>query len=267
MTRNVLLMLFAVLPLAAIGAGGSVAHPLLQVGKVWNYDYSYVVVNYEDGSNERIHGSCTYRVEKDTIVGDRCFYWVSATYSDRENVFRSLWHEEDGRVYHCGNVAGQGALTYDFSLSAGDFIPAEDIPNAVFHGLEVLSADTVLVRGLIRKRMHVREIGTIGVEAAWVEGIGNPGNLAEPIYHLVSDGREYSLISCYLGDECLFTSEDFDAEPYHAGNAGIAGLYFNGTPYFSATFDLQGRRVSGTPRPGIYIRNGRKVVNSRRVDK
>ena len=39
------------------------------------------------------------------------------------------------------------------------------------------------------------------------------------------------------------------------------------SPSTSATYDLQGRRVSGTPRPGIYIRGGRKVVNSRRVDK
>jgi hypothetical protein len=31
---------------------------------------------------------------------------------------------------------------------------------------------------------------------------------------MVGDGREYTLLSCYLDDECIFEKEDFDAPPY-----------------------------------------------------
>ncbi len=46
------------------------SHPLLEEGKVWNYDFSYVEINFN-----RNQDSCTYWIDGDTIVdGKRLFH-------------------------------------------------------------------------------------------------------------------------------------------------------------------------------------------------
>ena len=46
------------LSLGTAMAGGGVTQPLLQEGKVWKYDYSYVDINFN-----RQNGSAEWRVE------------------------------------------------------------------------------------------------------------------------------------------------------------------------------------------------------------
>jgi len=41
----------------------------------------------------------------------------------------------------------------------------------------------------------------------------------------------------------------------------VTGIYSAvGTPEKDVIYDLQGRKMVGTPKPGVYIKNGRKVV-------
>ena len=72
--------------------------------------------------------------------------------------------------------------------------------------------------------------------------------------------------ACYEDGECIFTAADF----YKPGiNTGIESMY-NGQDAKNngmqegtrnnVLFDLQGRPVQGTPKHGVYIQNGKKVM-------
>ena len=62
-------------------AGEKVDRPLLQKGKVWNYDYTYVDISFQ-----RHHGSATYRTESDTIVDGLRLFWMCFSNSEKEGV-------------------------------------------------------------------------------------------------------------------------------------------------------------------------------------
>ncbi len=258
MKREFILIVWLLLPFVAAKAGDGNNQPMFQVGKVWNYDYSYVEISYEDGSSHRIYGICTYNVEKDTIVNGKRFYWVRTTMSDSEYEFRQLWHEEAGRVYKCGPTGKSFSMVYDFNLYTGEELPNpwDGVTYPIF---TVSSSDTIFTHGTMRRRIVLSPSGG-GNKVPWVEGIGGPGILDEPICHLVSDGSEYSLSSCYQDGECLFTKEDFEAEPYHADSEGIELPHSYAASSPGATYDLHGRKVETDTRPGVYIRNGKKLV-------
>ena len=203
MLRFIIKVMWAVLPVASF-AGNGTPPLLLQDGKVWNYDFSYVDINFN-----RIQGSCTYWIDGDTIVGGSKLFWMCNTDTEKEDVFKQLWYEEAGKVYICNDSGIPDRMVYDFSLSRGDEIPESADNRWDYGSLEVLSTDTILVHGIYRKRLQVKT--KYNEDVTWVEGIGNPGRLDEPVFHMVSDGREYALVSCYVGDDCVFEGSDFDA--------------------------------------------------------
>jgi hypothetical protein len=72
--------------------------------------------------------------------------------------------------------------------------------------------------------------------------------------------------ACYEDGECIFTAADF----YKPGiNTGIESMY-NGQDAKNngmqegtrnnVLYDLQGRRIQGSPKHGVYIQNGKKVM-------
>ena len=195
--------------MTAAMAGDGTGQPLLQKGKVWNYDYTYVDISFQ-----RHHGSAIYRTEGDTIIDGRRLFRMCLSNSEKEGqVFRQLWYEKDGKVYTCDDKGRTADLVYDFTLSAGDDAPDHTVSAFFPDGFKVVSSNSILVRGILRKRLVLTNPGH-NEKVVWVEGIGGTKGLDEPIMRMVGDGREYTLLSCYLDDECIFEKEDFDAPPY-----------------------------------------------------
>ena len=180
--------------------------PLLEDGKMWVYEHHYVDINFN-------FLTCESRdwIDGDTVIDGRSLYRMYSVdyYEEDARPSVSYWYEEGGKVYQY--IQGRSILTYDFTLSKGD-----DLPPALFYDCEipygsVLDIDTVCVRGHYRKRMS---LSFFNVSLRWVEGVGSPERVTEPLGHLTSDGKKYYLQSCYLGDSLVFGKEDFDAPPY-----------------------------------------------------
>ena len=214
MKRILQTFIFFSLTLNIVVAGEKVSQPLLQTGKVWNYDYTYVDIDFQ-----RKHGNATYWTESDTIIDGRRLFWMCFSKSEEEGqVFRQLWYEEDGKVYTCNDRGRIANLVYDFTLSAGDDAPVHTASVYFLDGLKVVSADSILVRGILRKRLVLAipewETGS-KKNIVWVEGIGGAKALDEPVERLVGDGREYTQLSCYLDDQCIFEKEDFEMPSYY----------------------------------------------------
>ena len=95
----------------------------------------------------------------------------------------------------------------------------------------------------------------------WVEGVGGAKSLFEPEGSVPTNHVGLHLVSCVWLDGMVFSGLDFQSPAVDYSAIGeVVNDEAHSQTKPNATYDLQGRRVSGTPRPGIYIRNGRKVV-------
>ena len=194
-----LLLLLTLIP-SLLPAQDITYKPLLEDGKTWVYELHYVDLHFN-------FLTCESRdwIDGDTIIDGRRFYKMySIEYTDEHPVpSLSLWYEEGGRAYGYDG----SHLMYDFTLSTGD-----GMPSAFWGGYpedcHVVKTDTIDVHGTCRKR--ILWDGGWG-ENVWVEGIGCPGKLDEPLGHQVSDGKRYILLSCHVGDSCVFEKPDFEA--------------------------------------------------------
>ena len=242
------------LSLGTAMAGGGVTQPLLQEGKVWKYDYSYVDINFN-----RQNGSAEWRVEGEIIIDGRRLYRMHFSNSEG-STFQQLWCEEYEKVYYCNEKGEPKGMVYDFTLSPGDKAPDHTNSELFIDGLTVASSDSILVHGTLRKRIVIAL--TDGESVTWVEGIGSPLCLDEPICHIVSDGRSYRLVSCSVGEEQVFVKEDFQAPSYKASTDGIkVQNATNDASSNSGTIHNLGGQSVLHPLPGhIYIKDGKKFV-------
>ena len=267
MKRILLTFIILSLTLNNVVAGEKTGRPLLQKGKVWNYDYTYVDISFQ-----RHHGSATYWTEGDTIVDGRRLFWMCFSNSEDEGqVFRQLWFENEGKVYTCDSKGRTADLIYDFTLSTGDDAPDYTVSAFFPNGFKVVSTDSILVRGILRKRLILANPeGKTGSEKkiTWVEGIGGTKGLDEPVMRMVGDGREYTLLSCYLDNKCIFEKEDFEAPTYYPmlveGRVwNVVSIHPAEPPESESTpgyyKDIKGRWGVGWPH--TYVLKGDTIMN------
>ena len=87
----------------------------------------------------------------------------------------------------------------------------------------------------------------------WIEGIGSDGGPFLSWYK----NSEWSRLSCLMNEEEYFKSDYF----YLPNDVAAGVMPRRKTPINSdATYDLQGRRVTDTAKPGVYVRKGKKMV-------
>jgi len=242
-------------------------HTLVSEGKQWKeYQETIGRTRYE----------FTYTISSDTVIAGEEYHKLFIEYIiydlsketgnpevffTQPRTFFAGLQQRDGRVYI--HQYDKKRLLYDFTLKEGD-IAFEDAT----HVQRVTKVDTILVNGSLRRRLFLSETWK-GVEqvveetGCWVEGIGGSRGLERP-HDWFAIGGEHRLTECIEDGTCIFTAADFSAPAYRQGSIdaikkGIKPDSEN-TPI---TYDLQGRRVTGSPRPGVYIENGRKRVVSR----
>ena len=223
--------------------------PLLEDGKMWVYEHHYVDINFN-------FLTCESRdwIEGDTVIDGRSLYKMYSIdyYEEDAKPSVSYWYEEGGKVYKY--VRGGSVLTYDLTLSKGDDMPPDLLGSGGIPDCEVVEVDSIFVRGHYRRRLSL----SYPYEGrCWVEGVGAPGRVYEPLGHLTSDGKRYYLQSCYLGDRLVFEKDDFEAES--CGTDGIR-QHDAASGETIRIYDLSGRRIKTPPAHGVYIKNGRKYV-------
>lgn len=235
--------------------------PIFEEGKVWDYEWwPYSALWNPDW----VPKHDVLRVEGDTIIGDKVckklYEWSDIGSSPREELIASFY-EEDGRVYRIDNGTTDAYLIYDFTVEVGDTVIIYDYnapePNRQdrFFNVAIKDIQTIEIQGQKRKCIYVAHTyDYIESETAWIEGLGSVWG---PVLNLGTQNSGNGLIykSCYLGDKCLFLSdEDVVAN---------IGKITNSTPRSvkdNVIYDLSGRRLSEKPREGMYVQGGRVYI-------
>ena len=238
--------------------------PLVKEGAVWVYDWRFQM-------GDPASNYMKYWFEGDTIIeGEqyKCQYIeLALSYPERSVTkrFHRAWQEQNKKVYVWNNNLHKKDLYYDFNLKKGDSVPY--LPNdPVDAKKEVTDEDTIKVNGIKRRRLqftydYVYMGNRIEITTYWVEGIGGCKSLLNSngaVGWDGPDGFEY-----FENGTCLFTQENFYLPRNGQGTASdIPSHYDTNTEkgHSPVYFDLQGRRLKGEPKRGLYIKDGKKVV-------
>ena len=208
-----------------------------------------------------------YVLSGDTILGGRdCLKLTGFDVSGPGTGMRYCGsiYEDYGMVYIFKPFRISSEYAYDFNLLKDDYVTVYDGNHSedvyMIADRSILETEGQQLVNLQLFRGDFLEITANSTEGLpwnrWIEGVGS---VLGPLNYGPCSEAEPStrLVSCTVDGRTLYLDETLAVDA-----ANLTPL-----PQISATYDLQGRRVSGTPRPGIYIRGGRKVVYSRRVDK
>jgi len=219
--------------------------PLLKEGKTWNYQVNYRVF---DAVGQLVVKSFNYQewIEGDTIIEGRTYYKMQASTSETAVDYRQCWREEGKKVFFWDDYIKQDVSLYDFGASVGEHV--------AYMGIDytVNTTGSFHAQGSDRHYLLLSH-GEYDCNHIWVEGVGNEGLLTESLGHTLSNGVDIHLLSCYEDGRCIFSADDF------SGIITAIDTPENVTmPATTGLFDLQGRRVSGQLRPGIYIGAGDK---------
>lgn len=199
-------------------------------------------------------------IKGDTVIGNKSYKKLF-----EDGGYVSALREEGHRVYSIASVDMYGkpntkeSLWYDFNLGLGDSVVLESSI------LYVQKVDYILARGVIRKRFHMYEAHKkwpeeYNFKGVWVEGIGSSFGPTLP-YGWGKDGGTTLMDDCFEGGVVIFSKEDFERVAGEGEETSAPHIcYPVPSPAANTGYDLQGRRVTGTPRPGVYIQGGRKKI-------
>lgn len=260
-----LLILLSVLPLAV--AAQENAFSFLVEGKTWvTCTFDYHPAGYVSVNEMCLRG--------DTIIDDIHFMRVynrSYTYGNEPPqewiAQRHLIGQNGTKLYHrYEGMTGRYRdawmfMDLDFTKTAGDSIMTEACEGTPWL-YDILSvSDTVLANSTdkqIRKNMRVKAAWRPFTDDIWIEGVGSVTSGIEDYVLGENVGGFCQLIKCYVDDK-VFYEHEFDKNTPQYVSLGISSR-FDSKQQHQALFDLQGRRVEGQPRSGVYIQDGRKRV-------
>ncbi len=169
-------------------------------------------------------------------------------------------------------AAGDELLLYDFDAKVGDEYWSPSVSDSmtmpyieVLTPVTVTNVDTILVNGVLRKRLMTKTLGGGSPEINIVEGIGpSRGYMHIPLYGPLCTCMHTT--DAFVKDvvdadgKVIFKAADFDAPSYSAGVPEV-GFDTGMTPAKdNKMYDLNGREIRN-PLPGtVYILNGEKHV-------
>ena len=268
--KLILISMVCVIATTAKAQESSSQNKFFEDGKSWlwsRYHYEY----HADSTGGYFSRDTTYWTE--TVVGDTI---VDGRHAKKlllgdlagvpeEPLRYKVYLEENGVIYryryHPENSDSLCFYPYmDFNLHVGDSIFYNSIFGHTDFLFAVMNEETINVCGIERRKL------TLGnkswVLGYWVEGIG--ANVQD-CYML--PGRPISgsvgyydlIVKCFQDGECIFTADDFLTSTDGINDVEVSEK--DATLSEDASlYDLSGRKVTGTPRSGIYIKGGRKVL-------
>ena len=226
---------------------------IMDEGKVWTMRYELVVAP-EYGKPIRFE---EIKLEGDAVFEGKTYKKVwSRNWGEWESK-PEQWHfggyirQEGGKVYQKGDN-----LILDFSAQIGDEVFVNNAEEMVKGGfcknlvVEEVTDETIC--GKKRKCLKLRYLQHPDFTETWIEGIGslNFGIWGD---RLEWGGSRMSLDKCTQNGDVIYSAEGEATaiEKVHSSKFIV---------HSEDWFTLDGRHISGQSKPGIYIRDGRKVV-------
>jgi hypothetical protein len=255
--KKLLLMFISVLPCSL---HAQEYESLLSESRVWNtlLTSSTANVHYEEEET---------KLMGDTIIDGIHYKRKYTRYRDYgEGVFgnweaQSRYIGQDGaKIYqYNSNIYSDPEynkphVMIDLSLKVGDTFNYYweinmDLEQAAFHVVAV--SDTILPGDVTQKRRKCLYLERLSEHHVWVEGIGEIklGLFVQDKFR--TTGALHTLLKCSEGESVLYEIPM---------STGISKICTESTNHSEAIYNLQGRRVQGQPKRGIYIQNRRKVM-------
>ena len=228
--------------------------PFVEEGKVWNCQ----LVSSEGGKKKS--KDCVFTMQGDTIIGNQIYKKVLCEYKkyygDSAQHYYCAVREEAYRVYSVEPEATDEEFLYDFS-SPSDTLYFS-YPDCEFGRIEGRCLDGYPknqymfdIQKVINGKANI--LYSLG---EWWEGVGY--RFGNPfVFFLDQDNQEQTpeifVMSCMKGDEYIYKL-DWTVQP-----SSVTSSTERMTPQ-KELFDLQGRRIQGEPKHGVYIQNGKKVM-------
>ena len=248
--------------------------PFAEDGKVWESQVGLIM--------ENVYGN---RIDGDTLIGGKTWKKVYnyVFMPDFDISYYAAIRDEGKKVYAIAKGSNRPRLLYDFGLKEGDIVMCgvegnafsclldrdekvdtlQGFPFASF--LRVERIDTIMARGLHHRRFTLTLLdayrehflkgrGEVIDNVVWVEGIGSGAGPFSPWLPLPP--MDSFLQLCEVNRTCIFGYPDFyDAKEVDSIFAPCPVIKESNKNY-----DLQGRRLSGKPGKGVYVRYGKKRV-------
>lgn len=195
-----LVFLFIASLMAHYSALAETILPFVQDGKVWVYDVSNFINNWEE----------TFSLEGDTLIGTRnCLklYYTCQVYG-QEHVYRgAMFYKSNGNVCFIAPGSTTPVLMYDFASEPGTII------NVGPFELKINEKKLAKYHGEYLKVIDYSPIEREGFEGQWIDGVGiiSGGNLTQLVEGNATwaTGGERQLKTCAVNGEVVFEWNDF----------------------------------------------------------
>ena len=218
---------------------------MLKEGKQWEYEHHL----WNEGHTV---SKVIYTLTGDTIIHEKSYYKLYKQEADGKPEYKAALREEGGTVYGYW-------LKPDVEQRVIDFDPyyfseeTMDIYSHVDYVNEEIDSMNVNGRVFVRHKYWLNGVGPIRA----VEGVGfeDNGILGMNYGHFMSD--YVRMVACYEDGECIFEASDFNKSGIDTEVKVVEKRRYAGV---DAIFDLQGRRILGLPKHGVYIQDGKKVM-------
>lgn len=185
-------------------------------------------------------------------------------YYQRVHLFLDLYGSNDGSLFSFGNpdylpyhltADSTELILYDYNMEVGDSYRHVD----GYEDISVVKKDVVAYNdGLSRRRL------TLSNGLILVEGIGcinSNGMLIDYLNpELQYEGNYTYLKRCTNGHQNVYDYESAGLHIVEWDASGISQTLDGQKTATKGMSDLQGRRLTGQPRRGLYIRDGRKYL-------
>ena len=208
----------------------------------------------------RVVTKVVYTISGDTLIDGRSYVKLYRQEESEAPVYWMGLYEEGGTIYWCNRGKTQAERFIEYNpIYLNEHITDIYMPDM----RDEIDYVTVNDRLFIR---HNYSFGYTGMIVTAVEGVGYEQCGILGMFFGFTPSNYVRFEACYEDGECIFTAADF----YKPGiNTGIESMY-NGQDAKNngmqegtrnnVLYDLQGRRIQGSPKHGVYIQNGKKVM-------
>ena len=242
------------------GVAHTISHPIVENGKVWSYKAKRLLVSpeYQTEWDE------IYSLEGDTVIDShQCLkLYLTSNCPDKylpiDYPYTGALYEDGEKVYYIAPNSTTPALLYDFSCESGTIVKVNNFELGINERkLVKYRGEYLTVIAWTPIELDEPDAYTYGYQYYWIEGIGSEIDLmnATPVWY--DGGISKYLVTCKLNGQIIYDKDDFltSAQIVTGLSKSSDSLSDKGN-----LFDLQGRRLSGKPARGIYIKNGKKIL-------
>lgn len=242
-------------------------------GKTYNYLWHYPIafpmesrlrteeVMHGDGMKARRYHSIGIRREDGRTYANREDFLYYQNYRYVHD-FMSAWMfsfaDSSYQPYHLTEDSSE-VILYDYTMEVGDSYRHLD----GYDDIVVVAKDTVAyLDGIARRRL------TLSNGFVLVEGMGclnSNGMLIDYLNPAAEFRGNYTFLMTCTDRSEEIVIYDYEQAGLHVADIGTLGISDHpataaGKTESGPCYDLQGRRVNGPSRRGLYIRDGRKVM-------